>query len=66
MLHVALLNTWGCIHKTHLSATFSLKYGKLLLKLRVSLMFQELYLSIKGFPYLLRNSLNFLRFKGKT
>ena len=54
----------GCIHKTHLSATFSLKYGKLPLKLRVSLMFQGL--SIKGFTYLVRNSLNFLRFKGKT
>ena len=58
--------SWGRIHKTHLSATFSLKYGKLPLKLRISLMFQGLHLSIKGFTYLLRNSLNFLRFKGKT
>ena len=57
--------SWGRIHKTHLSATFSLKYGKLPLKLRVSLMFQGLHLSIKGFTYLLKNSLKFLRFKGK-
>ena len=55
----------GRIHKTHLSTTFSLKYGKMPLKLRVSLMFQGLHLSIKGFTYLLRNSFNFLRFKGK-
>ena len=61
-----VFKAWGRIHKTHLSATFSLKYGKLPLKLRVSLMFQGLHLSIKGFTYLLRSSLNFLRFKGKT
>ena len=60
------LSPWGRIHKTHLSATFPLKYGKLPLKLRVSLMFQGLHLSIKGFTYFLRNSFNFLRFKGKT
>ena len=62
------IRTWGRIHKTHLSATFSLKYGKLPLKLRVSLMFQGLHFkSIKGFTYLLKNSLNFLlRFKEKT
>ena len=29
-------------------------------------MFQGLHLSIKGFTYLLRNSLNFLRFKGEN
>ena len=60
------MKDWGRIHNTHLSATFSLKYGKLPLKLRVSLMFQGLHLSIKGFTYLVKNSLNFLRFKGKT
>ena len=59
-----VLRTWDRTHKTHLSATFSLKYGELPLKLRVSLMFQGLHLSIKGFTFLLRNSLNFLRFKG--
>ena len=45
--------------KLWLSATFSLKYGKLPLKLRVSLMFQGLHLSVKGFTYLLTNSLTF-------